>query len=127
MEKITKKNSIFFNQLWINKAIEDGNYHLLISNKPKEYSIGEIIELRYELEDLDPKSKKITEENSILYTREWINKFLEEGLRKYIPTRRITTRYSIGKILSLKYYELTVLNNSKNNQSAKVLKLKGEK
>ena len=38
--KITKKNSIFFNQLWINKAIEDGNSHLLIYEKDPNKSIG---------------------------------------------------------------------------------------
>ena len=29
-EKITKKNSILFNKLWINKAIEDGNSFVLL-------------------------------------------------------------------------------------------------
>ena len=32
-EKITKKNSVLFNQLWIKKAIEDGNSFVLISKK----------------------------------------------------------------------------------------------
>ena len=39
-EKITKKNSILFNQLWINKAIEDGNSFVLISKKEDDKSIG---------------------------------------------------------------------------------------
>lgn len=39
-EKITKKNSILFNQLWINKAIEDGNSFVLIYNKSDDRSIG---------------------------------------------------------------------------------------
>ena len=73
-EKITKKNSILFNQLWINKAIEDGNSFVLISKKEDDKSIGEIIEERYIEEDLEPKSKKVTEHDSILFQRERIEK-----------------------------------------------------
>ena len=69
-KKITKKNSILFNQLWINKAIEDGNSFVLISKKEDDRSIGEIIEERYLEEDLEPKSRKVTEHYSLLYQRE---------------------------------------------------------
>lgn len=46
-EKITKKNSIIFNQLWINKVIEEGHIELLPSKKPENQSIGEYLEEKY--------------------------------------------------------------------------------
>lgn len=120
--KITKKNSIFFNQLWINKAIEDGNSHLLIYKKDPNKSIGEIIEERYIKEDLEPKSKKVTEHDSILFQREWIEKYREEGLP--IPNRRVALKYSLGQILALKYFELEMREQFKRDEITKELKLK---
>ncbi len=120
--KITKKNSIFFNQLWINKAIEDGNSHLLIYKKDPNKSIGEIIEERYIEEDLEPKSKKVTEHDSILFQREWIEKYREEGLP--IPNRRVALKYSLGQILALKYFELEMREQFKRDEITKELKLK---
>ena len=121
-EKITKKNSILFNQLWINKALEDGNSFVLISKKEDDRSIGEIIEERYIKEDLEPKSKKVTEHDSILFQKEWIEKYKEEGLS--IPNRRVALKYSLGQILSLKYFELEMRENFKASQKEKVLELK---
>ena len=58
MQKVTKKTSILFNQLWICKAIEDGNYNFLPSRIIPGMTIGEFIETRYEL--LDSNNKKTT-------------------------------------------------------------------
>lgn len=121
-EKITKKNSILFNQLWINKAIEDGNSFVLISKKEDDKSIGEIIEERYIEEDLEPKSKKVTEHDSILFQREWIEKYREEGLP--IPNRRVALKYSLGQILALKYFEIEMRKKFKEREKEKVLELK---
>lgn len=121
-EKITKKNSILFNQLWINKAIEDGNSFVLISKKEDDKSIGEIIEERYKEEDLEPKSKKVTEHDSILFQREWIEKYREEGLP--IPNRRVALKYSLGQILALKYFEIEMRKKFKEREKEKVLELK---
>ena len=46
MEKITKKNSILYNQLWINKAIEEGHMDFLPIHLLPNKSIGEEIELK---------------------------------------------------------------------------------
>ena len=121
-EKITKKNSILFNQLWINKAIEDGNSFVLISKKKDDRSIVEIIEARYLEEDLEPKSKKVTEHDSILFQREWIEKYREEGLP--IPNRRVALKYSLGQILALKYFEIEMREIFKEREKEKVLELK---
>ena len=121
-EKITKKNSILFNQLWINKAIEDGNSFVLISKKEDDKSIGEIIEERYKEEDLEPKSKKVTEHDSILFQREWIEKYRKEGLP--IPNRRVALKYSLGQILALKYFEIEMRKKFKEREKEKVLELK---
>ena len=121
-EKITKKNSILFNQLWINKAIEDGNSFVLISKKEDDRSIGEIIEERYLEEALEPKSKKVTEHDSILFQREWIEKYREEGLP--IPNRRVALKYRLGQILALKYFEIEMRKKFKEREKEKVLELK---
>ena len=121
-EKITKKNSILFNQLWINKAIEDGNSFVLISKKKDDRSIGEIIEARYLEEDLEPKSKKVTEHDSILFQTECIEKYREEGLP--IPNRRVALKYSLGQILALKYFEIEMREIFKEREKEKVLELK---
>ena len=121
-EKITKKNSVLFNQLWIKKAIEDGNSFVLISKKEDDKSIGEIIEERYKEEDLEPKSKKVTEHDSILFQREWIEKYREEGLP--IPNRRVALKYSLGQIPALKYSEIKMRKMFKEREKEKVLELK---
>ena len=121
-KKITKKNSILFNQLWINKAIEDGNSFVLISKKEDDRSIGEIIEERYLEEDLEPKSRKVTEHDSLLYQREWLKKYREEGLP--IPNRKVAGKYSLGQILALKHFELEIRESFKEREKEKVLELK---
>ncbi len=121
-EKITKKNSILFNQLWINKAIEDGNSFVLIYNKSDDRSIGEIIEERYLEEDLEPKSKKVTEHDSILFQKEWMSKFREENLA--IPNRRLSTKHSLGQTLSFIYSQKQFREKIKERQKEKVLELK---
>lgn len=121
-EKITKKNSILFNQLWINKAIEDGNSFVLLDRKLGDYSIGEIIEARYENDNLEPKSKKVTERDSILFQREWMSKFREENLA--IPNRRLSTKHSLGQTLSFIYSQKQFREKIKERQKEKVLELK---
>ena len=123
-EKITKKNSILFNQLWINKAIEDGNSFVLIYNKSDDRSIGEIIEERYLEEDLEPKSKKVTEHDSILFQREWMSKFREENLS--IPNRRLSSKHSLGQTLSFLYSQKQFREKFKEREKGKekVLELK---
>ncbi|HIR49154.1 MAG TPA: hypothetical protein IAB35_04160 [Candidatus Faecimonas gallistercoris] len=122
-KKLTKKNSILFNQLWINKAIEDGNSYILVSRKTTNDSIGEIIEKRYLNEHLEPTSKKVTKHDSILYTREWIQKYIEEGLQ--LPTRKVANKYSVGEVLALLYKKKEYAKRQKKNKE-KVLILSGE-
>ena len=123
-EKITKKNSVLFNQLWIKKAIEDGNSFVLISKKEDDKSIGEIIEERYIEEDLEPKSKKVTEHDSILFQREWMSKFREENLS--IPNRRLSSKHSLGQTLSFLYSQKQFREKFKEREKGKekVLELK---
>lgn len=109
-KKITTKNSILFNQLWIKQVIEDGNSHVLVSKKFENCCIGEMIELRYSMENLGPGGPKVTRGNSILYTREWIKKYIDEGLP--LPNRKISTKYSLGEVLELLYYQKHNLQNS---------------
>ena len=122
MEKLTKKNSILFNQLWINKAIEDGNYHFLINKKISNLSIGEIIEYNYEINDRNQKTPKITKRESLLFESEWIRKYKEEGLN--IPNRRFFNKYSLGEILELKHIENELIKRLKEREKEKILELK---
>ena len=108
-EKITKKTSIIFNQLWIVKAIEDGNYCFLISKKVPGMSIGEVIETKYEEFDAEQKTPKITKRNSLLFQNEWISKYKEEN--RSIPRRKRIGEYSLGEILELNYFDKTPLYN----------------
>ena len=120
--KITKKNSIFFNQLWINKAIEDGNSHLLIYEKDPNKSIGEIIEAAYLEEDLEPKTPKVTRNKSLLFQREWVIKYREENLP--IPKRAVSTKYSLGEILYFMDFKRKMIERIKEDEKEKTLKLK---
>lgn len=140
MEKITKKNSILYNQLWINKAIEEGHIEFLPIHPLPNKSIGETIELKYHqlyneefdkyyrkgwLDDyyhLIGNHPKVTKRESLLFTREWIIKAKEEGIP--IPTRKICHSYSIGEILELKYFEKT--NLMEENNPDKILSLSRE-
>lgn len=64
---------------------------------------------------------KITKIESLLFTREWIKKYEEEGLK--IPRRIICHTYSLGEALALIYSERKILN-SDSKESEKVLELK---
>ncbi len=120
--KITKKNSIYFNQLWINKAIEDGNSHLLIYKKDPNKSIGEVIEAAYLEEDLESKTPKVTRNNSLLFQREWLIKFREENLP--LPKRAVPTKYSLGEILYFMDFKREMIERFKEDEKEKALKLK---
>ena len=121
-KNISKNDSIMYNQLWINKALEDGNSFVLISKKKDNRSIGEIIEVRYLEEDLEPKSKKVTEHDSILFQREWIEKYRQEHLP--IPNRRLSSKHSLGQTLSFIYSQKQFREKFKERQKEKVLELK---
>lgn len=123
-KKITMKNSILFNQLWIKQTIEDGNSHVLVSKKFENCCIGEMIELRYSMENLGPGGPKVTRGNSILYTREWIEKYHEEGLP--LPKGRFSTQ-SVEKGLELQYYKMNLGKKSSKSQTEKLLVLSGER
>ena len=118
MTKITKKNSILYNQLWINKAIEDGNMsYIPIGNHIQlGKSIGEYIEERYKN---FKESPKITKHNSLLFEIEWIKKAQEDNLK--IP--KPTSKYTRGEILELLYFEKELLKPNPEE----ILYLKGEK
>lgn len=140
MEKLTKKNSILYNQLWINKAIEEGHMDFIPVHKLPNKSIGECIEIKYNqlyneefyknyhngtleaYEHIIENSPKITKNNSILYTREWIKKALEDG--EPIPNRKVCNNYSIGEIIALRYYEKEIMNGY--SKSEECLKLSGQ-
>ena len=120
MTKLTKKNSILYNQLWINKAIEDGLYNLIPVEKDKEKSIGEYIEEKYN-HIIENNSIKITKKISLLYELEWIAKYQEENL--LLPSRSIHhhTNYSYGEILELKYFERELINNINRTENLLLL------
>lgn len=145
MTKITKKNSIIYNQLWINKAIEEGHMDFIPIHKFPNRSIGEHIEIKYrqleneevnklyheslykkdfsKLKRTNSKEVKITKKNSLLYELEWIAKYKEENIP--LPSRTIQrqTSYSYGEILDLKYFERQLL---KNNKTKRLLLIPGE-
>ena len=120
MEKITKKNSIIFNQLWINKIIEEGNMKLLPHIKPGTLSIGEYLEQQYQNIE-DQEQIKINKNNSILFQIEWIRKYNEEGLE--IPRKKLTNKYSLGEILELKYFEKEIFIKSREQEKIKCIQL----
>lgn len=121
--KVTKKNSIYFNQLWILKVIEDGNMKLLPHNSLGEnLSIGEYLEALYEGGDFEPKYPPVTKENSTLYELEWIGKALQDG--KELPLVPVPG-FSLGRRIELMYFEEEIMNADRNPN--KVFMLKGEK
>lgn len=119
-QKINKKNSIIFNQCWINKAIEDGNVSFLPFKKENNISIGEIIEYKYR-KVREEEQIKITKTNSILFTREWIKKFADDGLK--IPNRKLVLNKSLGETLELLYFEREKLQEYRKKEPTKVLEL----
>ena len=100
---INKKNSILFNQEWINKIIEEGRLDLLPSKKPEDgTSIGEYLELKYKQEKEHPRIK-VTQSNSLLYDKEWASKFREENIR---VAKYRSEQYSLGEYLATKYFRI---------------------
>lgn len=118
-EKITKKNSILYNQLWTIKAIEDGHIEFFPCRKSC-LSIGEQIERKYQ-KYLFLEEPKITKKTSILFNREWILKAKEDGVK--IP--RPSKNYSIGEELELLYFARELLNRRPDPED--ILKLKKER
>ena len=108
---INKKNSIIFNQEWINKIIEEGRMDLLPYKKPEDgSSIGEYLETIYHKER-EVKRAKVTKKNSIIYDKEWAAKFREENI--YSP-KYTSTSYSLGEHLEAKYFRLQMIKQYKN-------------
>ena len=119
-EKITKKNSIIFNQMWINKIIEERHMELLPHRieRELEFSIGEIIEIRYlsRYGDINDNPIKISKSNSILLEQEWKEKFREERISLPIVTQ--TSKVSLSELMEQKYSEI------KEIEKRKILKIR---
>lgn len=118
-EKVTKQNSILFNQLWTIKAIEEG-YIEFFPWRKSHLSIGEQIERKYQ-KYLLLEEPKITKKTSILFNREWIIKAKEDG----VPFPQPSKKYSIGEKLELLYFAKELLNWRPDPED--ILKLKREK
>jgi len=101
MEKVTRKNSIYYNQEWINKLMEENKMDLLPTQKPLyNLSIGETIAIKHAFIKDTPK---VTKKNSLLFYKQWVEKYFEEGLT--IPRER-PKEYSIGEYLEIAYPQL---------------------
>ena len=122
-EKITKKNSIIYNQLWINKIIEERHMELLPSHKISNLSIGEYIEALYitKFNDNNDNPIKISKSNSILLKREWQEKFREEKLS--IPTVSMNSKLSLVELMEIKYKEIEVMKKNKIKKIEKCIQL----
>ena len=118
-EKLTKQNSILFNQLWTIKAIEEG-YIEFFPYRKSHLSIGEQIEKKYQ-KYLLLEEPKITKKTSILFNREWIIKAKKDGVKIPQPSKK----YSIGEKLELLYFAKELLNWRPDPED--ILKLKREK
>ena len=119
--KITKQTSILFNQLWIVKAIEEGNSSFLISQKIPSMSIGEVIEAQYQSINGKPDMPKISSKNSLLYEKEWLSAAEESGIT--IPKRRVGN-YSLAEIIALKHFEREVMSKSESIEKNKIFQIK---
>ena len=64
----------------------------------------------------------MTEHDSILFQREWIEKYRQEHLP--IPNRRLSSKHSLGQTLSFLYSQKEFRENFKEREKAKILKLK---
>ena len=118
-------NSIEYNQYWIDKAITEGNKKFIPVKKFPNKSIGEHIEIKYKQLHNEEFNKhyhnntldyynhianpnpKVTKKESLLFTREWFYKYIEEGLE--IPNRPLFIDCSLGEFLEVSY-----LNNKVN-------------
>ena len=104
-EKITRKNSTIYNQLWINKIIEERHMELLPSRRISNLSIGEYIESIYlaRFRDDNDNPIKISKSNSILFEQEWKEKFREEKLS--LPAVSQSSKISLAEMMEIKYNE----------------------
>lgn len=123
MEKITKKNSIIFNQLWINKIIEERHMELLPSYKISNLSIGEYLETIYlsKYSDNNDNPIKISKSNSILLEQEWIEKFREEKIS--LPTIPPNSKANLVDMMEQKYNEIQSSKTNKQKRIEKCIKL----
>ena len=144
MEKITKKNSILWNQEWINKALDEGYINFLPVFKLPGKSIGEHIEIKYKqlyttefdryyhngfLNDYkhfvsNRYIPKVTKKESLLFRREWLLKYQEEKLA--IPNKRLCSDYSLGEMLELIYYQNHINELIDKSKYIEKIKLSGE-
>ena len=122
-EKINKKNSIIFNQMWINKIIEERHMELLPSRRISNLSIGEYIESIYlaKFRDDNDNPIKISKGNSILLEQEWKEKFREEKIS--LPMRNNFSKYSLAERMEIKYNEIQVLKESQIKKIEKCIQL----
>ena len=122
-EKITKKNSIIYNQMWINKIIEERHMQLLPFHKISNLSIGEYLEEIYlaKYSDTNDNPIKISKNNSILLEQEWKEKFKEEKLA--IPSLSPNSKYSLVERMEIKYNEIQELKETKEKKIEKCILL----
>lgn len=137
MSKIINNKSIDYNQYWIDKAITEGNMNFIPVKKFPNKSIGEHIEIKYKQLHNEEFNKyyhnnkldyynhianpnpKVTKKESLLFTREWFYKYIEEGLE--IPNRPLFIDCSLGEFLENYYLnnKAKKVNENKINQNSK--------
>ena len=123
MEKLNKKTSIIYNQMWINKVIEEGHMDLLPSHMISNLTIGEYIEAAY-LGRYDEKVVeriKITKSDSILFEQEYKELFKEKRIS--LPTIPANTKYSLVELMEQKYNELEEIEKRKMLKIEKCIQL----
>ena len=113
MTKVTKKNSIIFNQMWVNKIIEERHMELLPSKRITNLSIGEYLEAVYlsKYSDGNDNPIKISKSNSLLLEQEWRAKFSEE--RMSIPALPPTSKLCLVELMEQKYNEKEAMEKNK--------------
>ena len=113
MTKVTKKNSIIFNQMWVNKIIEERHMELLPSKRITNLSIGEYLETVYlsKYSDGNDNPIKISKSNSLLLEQEWRAKFSEE--RMSIPALPPTSKLCLVELMEQKYNEKEAMEKNK--------------
>ena len=122
-EKITRKNSTIYNQLWINKIIEERHMELLPSRRISNLSIGEYIESIYlaRFRDDNDNPIKISKGNSILFEQEWKEKFREERLS--LPVVGPHSRLSLAEMMEVKYNEEETTKIARQRKIEKCIQL----
>ena len=122
-EKITRKNSTIYNQLWINKIIEERHMELLPSRRISNLSIGEYIEALYlaKFRDDNDNPIKISKGNSILFEQEWKEVFREEKIS--LPAVSQSSRISLAEMMEIKYNEEQSTKIAKQRKIEKCIQL----